>query len=165
VVVLAVPYAAAATIAGEVAGVAPDAIIVDATNPILADGSGLATAGGPSGAEHLAGVAGSARVVKAFNTLFASIQADPSSLEQRVDGLIAADDPIAKATVAELARSIGLRPVDAGPLAEAATLEAMAWLNISLQMRTGGDWRSTFVLAGAPQAAILGDAPEAALAS
>jgi predicted dinucleotide-binding enzyme len=42
--------------------------------------------------------------------------------------------------------------VNVGPLAAARELEAMAWLNIRLQMITGGDWRSTFVLLGAPAA-------------
>jgi hypothetical protein len=37
-----------------------------------------------------------------------------------------------------------------GPLAAARELEAMAWLNIRLQVLSGGDWRSTFVLVAAP---------------
>lgn len=60
----------------------------------------------------------------------------------------------ALAAVASLARGIGTRPVGVGLLAAARGLEGLAWLNISLQMRTGGDWRSTFVLVGAPEAAV-----------
>ncbi|HEX9549579.1 MAG TPA: hypothetical protein VF971_00650, partial [Candidatus Limnocylindrales bacterium] len=63
-------------------------------------------------------------------------------------------DEAAKETVAELVRSIGLRPVDAGPLAGARELEAMAWLNIALQLRTGGAWNTAFVLVNAPEQAI-----------
>lgn len=32
----------------------------------------------------------------------------------------------------------------------------MAWLNIQLHVRHGGDWRSTFVLVAAPEAAVRG---------
>ena len=49
---------------------------------------------------------------------------------------------------------VGFRPVSAGPLAASRELEAMAWLNIRLQVIIGGDWRSTFVLVDAPAAAI-----------
>ena len=47
-----------------------------------------------------------------------------------------------------------MRPIDAGSLAGAHELEALAWLNIALQLRTGGNWSSAFVLLGAPEKAI-----------
>jgi NADPH-dependent F420 reductase len=154
VVILAVPWAAAAEVAAGIAPVATGKVVIDTTNPLRPDYSGLATEGGPSGAERLAAILPGARVVKAFNTLFASVQANTLAHGQVVDALLAGDDADAKATVARLATSIGLRPVDAGPLASARELEALAWLNISLQMRTGGSWDSTFVLVGAPERAI-----------
>ena len=154
VVVLAVPYQEVLGVASEIATATAGKVLVDATNPLKADYSGLVTVGGRSGAERIAEVATTARVVKAFNTLFASLQADPDLNGQPADALIAGDDDAAKATVAELAGSIGLRPIDAGPLAGARELEAMAWLNIALQLRTGGNWRSSFVLIGAPEKAI-----------
>ncbi len=154
VVVLAVPYAAAAAVAHEISGQTAGKILVDVTNPIKADYSGLSTDGGPSGAEHIAEAAGEANVVKAFNTIFASVQANPGLNGQQTDALIAADDDAAKAAVAELVTSIGMRPIDAGLLAGAHELEALAWLNIALQLRTGGNWSSAFVLLGAPEKAI-----------
>jgi 8-hydroxy-5-deazaflavin:NADPH oxidoreductase len=154
IVVLAVPYPEALQLAGELSSQVRGKVLVDATNPLKADYSGLVTDGGPSGAERIAAVASTARVVKAFNTLFASVQANPSLHGQVADALIAGDDAAAKATVAQLADSIGLRPIDAGPLAAARELETMAWLNIALQLRTGGDWNSSFVLIGAPEKAI-----------
>ena len=48
------------------------------TNPLKPDGSGLATAAGTSGAESLAALLPDAKVVKAFNTLFATNTADPT---------------------------------------------------------------------------------------
>ena len=154
VIVLAVPYLEAAQVAHEIAGETAGKVLVDATNPLKADYTGLVTEGGPSGAERIAAVAGTAHVVKAFNTVFASLQANPSLNGQAADALIAGDDVAAKATVAELVSSIGLRPIDAGSLAGARELEALAWLNIALQLRTGGNWSSSFVLLGAPEEAI-----------
>lgn len=154
VVVLAVPFNSVEAVAAEIGSVVSGKVIIDATNPLKADYSGLATEGGPSGAERIAALLPTAYVVKAFNTLFASIQGNPDVHGQTVDALFAGDDATAKATVAALIRSIGLRPVDAGSLAGARELEALAWLNISLQLRTGGSWKSSFVLVGAPDKAI-----------
>jgi NADPH-dependent F420 reductase len=154
VIILAVPFGEVEALATELAPAVPGKIVIDTTNPLKADYSGLATEGGPSAAERIAVRLPGALVVKAFNTIFASVQADPSTHGQTLDGLLAGDDGDAKATVAVLSRSIGLRPVDAGSLSGARELEALAWLNIALQLRTGGSWNSAFVLLGAPEAAI-----------
>jgi NADPH-dependent F420 reductase len=153
VIVLAVPYGAIAELAVEIRDSVAGKVVVDATNPVKADYSGPAVPAG-SGAEQVAEALPGARVAKAFNTLFASIQTDPGTLDTMLDGLYATDDASAGATVASLIRSIGFRPVNAGSLAAARELEALAWLNIRLQMTTGGDWRSSFVLVGAPAAAV-----------
>ena len=155
VIVLAVPFTVAEAVTAQIARAVRGKTLIDATNPLRSDNSGLATEGGPNGAERIAAAAPDARVVKAFNTLFASVQAHPEAHGQVVDALYAGDDPGAKATVAQLIRSIGLRPVDAGPISSARELEAMAWLNISLQLRTGGNWNSAFVLVGAPDKAVI----------
>ncbi len=153
VIILAVPYTAAEQVAAELDGQAAGKVVIDATNPIKADYSGLATESGGSGAERFAQLLGGALVAKAFNTLLAGLQADPTTHGTRLDVLYATDDPAARAAVIDLASSIGLRPVSVGPLAAARELEALAWLNIRLQMIAGGDWRSTFVLIGAPAGA------------
>jgi len=150
VIILAVPFAALDEVAEELAGQAAGKIVIDVTNP------GPATEGGPSAAERLADRMRDARVVKAFNTLFGALQANPEMHETRVDALFATADDEAREKVAQLIRSLGLRPVDAGSLEAARQMEAMAWLNIQLQLRHGGDWRSTFVLVGAPEAAVKG---------
>jgi len=154
IVVLAIPYDAVGDVAAEIARSAAGKVVIDATNPLKADYSGLSTEAGPSGAERIAALLPGSRVVKAFNTIFASVQADPTGQAQTVDGLLAGDDADAKATVAELLRSMGLRPVDAGPLAQARALEAIAWLNISLQLRNGGSWKTTVSLVNPPELAI-----------
>jgi predicted dinucleotide-binding enzyme len=62
----------------------------------------------------------------------------------------------------DLLDSLGFRPVDAGPLARARELESLAFLNIGLEVRYGGDWRTAYVLVGAPVAATRPAAAAAA---
>lgn len=153
VVVLAVPYGSLEDVAGSLGSAADDTVVVDVTNPLTPDYSGLATAGGPSAAEQLAEMLPKARVVKAFNTLLGSVQADPAALGRTVDGLFATDDDEARDTVTELLGSAGFRPVDAGALDAARQLEALAFLNIKMQMAFDGEWRSAFVIVNPPAAA------------
>jgi 8-hydroxy-5-deazaflavin:NADPH oxidoreductase len=154
VVVLAVPYAAAADVAAEIATAAAGKIVIDATNPLKPDYSGLATEGGASGAQTLAALLPRSTVVKAFNTLFAGVQGNPGVHGTRIDALFATDDEAAATKVAELATSIGFRPVQVGPLAAARELEALAWLNIRLQLIASGSWNTSIVLVAPPEAAV-----------
>ena len=144
VVILAVPAAAHADIAAELADALAGKTVADVANRPTPDPSGAPT----SIAEELQELLPGARVVKAFNTAFSSIQAEPRLRDLRADGFVAADDEDAKRTVLKLVESLGFRPIDAGPLAVARTLEGMAWLNISRNMQ-GGSWRNAWVLAEA----------------
>ncbi len=147
-VILAVPYSAVDEVLGEIGTSLAGKVLVDATNPLKPDYSGLAT-NGTSGAELIQRKAEGARVVKAFNTAFAARQADPNVAGGlRVDGYAAGDDEEAKRAVLGLLADIGFNPVDAGPLAMAKYLEGMAWLNISLQMKNGWSWQASWKLVG-----------------
>ena len=154
IVVLAVPYSAVEDVAREIAPVTGGKIVIDPTNPLKADYSGLATDPGTSGAETIAALLPDAKVVKAFNTLFATNTADPGVHGTQLDSLFATDDEGAKDAVCGLSGSIGFRPVHVGPLAAARELEAMAWLNIRMQMLTGGNWNTAFVMVDPPEAAL-----------
>jgi hypothetical protein len=153
VVVLAVPYAASAEVARDIAADAAGKVVIDVTNPLKHDSTGLATEGGPSAAERLAEPLIDAHVVKAFNTLFASVQGDPAALGIKVDALYATDDEQARSTIVALAESMGFRPVYVGPLTAARELEALAWLNIRLQMLTNGTWDTAITTVNPPEAA------------
>ena len=142
VVILAVPYAEAAEVAGEIADDVNGKTIIDVTNPLTADYSGLATTD-RSAAEELQDQLPAARVVKAFNTIFAANQANPSD---QIDGFVAADDPKAKRDVISLVESIGFRPLDVGPLRAARYLEGMAFINIGLNAQNGWSWTSAWKL-------------------
>jgi predicted dinucleotide-binding enzyme len=88
------------------------------------------------------------RVVKAFNTVFASRLNDPVVDGIALDGFYAGDDPAAKAAVAELLAAMGFHPIDTGELLTARTLELMAFLNITLNARNGWPWQSGWKLLG-----------------
>lgn len=154
IVVLAVPYGALADVAAEIAPVVAGKIVVDPTNPLKADYSGLATAADTSGAEELAALLPGARVVKAFNTLFAGNTANPEALGIQLDSLFATDDEAAKDAICGLSSSIGFRPIHVGPLTASRELEAMAWLNIRLQLISNGNWNTAFALVSPPEAAL-----------
>jgi hypothetical protein len=153
-IVLAIPSGEVAAVVTGIASAAVGKVVLDATNPLKPDYSGLANAGGPSTAELVAELVPGAHVAKAFNTLFGAVQADPTTHGTMLDALYATDDEVAAAAVSELASSIGFRPVRVGPLAAARELEALAWLNIRLQMIDNGDWRTAVVLVGAPAISV-----------
>jgi NADPH-dependent F420 reductase len=147
VVILAVPYAAVDAVVTELGDALAGKVLIDVTNRMKRESIGESV-DGRSAAEEIQRKAPKAKVAKAFNYAFASKQADPKVDGQSLDGFVASDDPDAKKTVLELARSIGFRPVDAGPLAMARALEAMAILNIALQMQNGWPWQSGWKLVG-----------------
>jgi 8-hydroxy-5-deazaflavin:NADPH oxidoreductase len=147
VVVLAVPYPSLTDVVETAGEALAGKVVVDATNPLTADYSGLAVEG-TSAAEQIQARLPRSHVVKAFNTVFAARQADPTVEGAPVDGFVAGDDQEAKAQVLALEESIGMRPIDAGPLAMARALEAMALLNITLQVRNNWAWQTSWRLAG-----------------
>ena len=143
VVILAVPYVGAANeVSGEIRDRVAGKTIIDVTNPMKPDYSGLATEG-TSAAEEFQKLLPEAKLVKAFNTIFASNQAHPS---EDIDGYVAADDEGAKQQVISLVESIGFKPVDVGPLRAARYLEGMAVINIGLNAQNGWDWTSAWKL-------------------
>lgn len=146
-VVLAVPFGAVADVAAGIREVAAGKIVIDATNPIEPGHTGLAVTG-RSGAEEVQDLLPQSAVVKAFNTVFASKQAEPVTDGMPLDGFYAGDDDTAKQAVADLLAGIGYRPVDVGGLAAALALEHMAFLNISLNARNNWQWQTSWKLVG-----------------
>lgn len=147
-VVIAVPFGAVNEVAADITEAVRGKIVIDVTNPLTDDYSGLATEGGPSGAELLQGQLPGARVVKAFNTVFAGNQDKGAVDGVQLDGFVAGDDADAKKQVLYLLEEIGFRPVDVGPLAASRYLEAMAFLNISLNATNGWPWQTGWKLVG-----------------
>jgi 8-hydroxy-5-deazaflavin:NADPH oxidoreductase len=116
-VVLAVPGSAVRAVATEIADAVGSGVVVDSTNPLNATYTDLDIEG-VSGAADLQALLPSAKVVKAFNTVFASRYAAPTENGEAVDLYIAGDHADAKSGVAELGASLGFpaagcrRPAD-----------------------------------------------------
>ena len=137
IVILAVPYTNAAAAVAEFGNALDGKGIIDITNPVAPDLSGLVTPHGSSGAQEIAkGAPASAHVVKAFNTIFGHVLAKGG----RLDAFIAADDAQAKARVSTFLESLGLRPLDVGGLQMAQTLEALGLMMIGLAKNGAGTW-------------------------
>ncbi|MFI7273810.1 NADPH-dependent F420 reductase [Streptomyces sp. NPDC049879] len=143
-VVLALPYPAGRDVVAEYGGALAGSVAVDICNPVdFATFDSLAVPPGTSAAEEIAAVAApGVPVVKAFNTTFASTLRTGRVAGQPLDVLIAGDDEDAKRSVAELAASGGLRPLDVGPLRRARELEAFQFLHMAAQERLGLNWSS-----------------------
>ena len=147
VVVLAVSFPEIDGLLAEVGDALEGKVVIDPTNPVKADLSGRAFED-TSGAEIIQEKVPGARVVKAFNTVFASKQADPVQDGTPIDGLVAGDDADAKDAVLDLLAKIGYRPIDVGPLSAARYLEGLQFLNISLNAANGWPWQSSWKLVG-----------------
>jgi NADPH-dependent F420 reductase len=138
VVVLAVPWPAALETLTLIGG-CPSKILIDCTNPLKSDLSGLSTEGVSAG-EQIAQWAPQARVVKAFNTASTKVMNNPGFAAGPATMFFCGDDAEAKSVVASLIRDVGFDPVDAGPLQHARHLESLAMLYIHLAVR--GGWGS-----------------------
>jgi 8-hydroxy-5-deazaflavin:NADPH oxidoreductase len=147
IVVLAVPYGAVEKVAEEIAVPVTGKIVIDVTNPLRPDLSGLAVTD-RSAAEVIQEQLPDASVVKAFNTVLAANHAEPVLDGVPLDGYLAGDDPAGKKVVAQLLVDMGYRPVDVGDLQAARSLEHMALLNIRLNAGNNWDWRTGWKLLG-----------------
>ncbi len=137
VVVLAVPHMAMEEV---LTGIGPSLFdnktVIDVSNVIGTKGEwalGFST----SAAEEIAKQLPGAKVVKAFNTVFAVFQDKGKIGNDKLALFVAGDDAGAKAAVLEHGRVIGFDPIDAGPLRSARYLEAMGMLMISLGFERG----------------------------
>jgi NADPH-dependent F420 reductase len=132
VVVLAVPYGAAAeTIAA--AGGLGGKTVVDITNPLTDDYTDLTLGHTTSAAEEIQKLVPQAKVVKAFNTIFASVlAAGGRAAGEAATVFIAGDDADATAAVERVASKAGFVPLQVGRLAVARYLEPLGGLNIAL---------------------------------
>jgi predicted dinucleotide-binding enzyme len=140
-VILAVPYTSAAAVVTEFGDALDGKVIIDVTNPLSPDLTGVITPDGSSAAQEIAKLApAGAQVVKAFNTLFGHVLARGGHL----DAFIAADDPEAKARVSAFIASLGLRPLDVGGLQFAHALEALGLLLIGVAQNGVGTFDIAF---------------------
>ena len=135
IVILAVPYTGASAVMADYGNALAGKVIIDITNPIARDLSGLVVPSGSSGAQEIAKAApADAHIVKAFNTLFGGKLAQGG----RLDAFLAGDNEKAKAQVSSLLESLDLRPLDVGGLPMAQTLEWLGLMMIGLARNGAG---------------------------
>jgi hypothetical protein len=123
----------ALTAAGPLSG----KIMIDCTNPLKQELSGLEIGHTTSAAEEIAQKAPGARVVKAFNMIGAENMVNPQFGAEQATMLICGDDAAAKTLIAGLTEELGFEAADAGPLWVARLLEPLAMLWIHLAYAQG----------------------------
>jgi len=136
IVLVTVPFAGHRALLEELRGALAAKIVVDTVVPL--DFKARHTYAPPpegSAAEEAQAVLGpGAKVVAALHQIAAH---DLAAVDRAIeaDGLYAGDDAGAKERVAELIRTLGARPVDAGPLRNAPILESITPLLIEINKR------------------------------
>src|SRR5947208_179366 len=142
VVVLALPASGLATTLPEVSDACRDKVVIS-TVVALAFGGPRLYAPPPAGssAEEAQGLLPGAKVVAAFHHIAAHELAETDHPIE-CDLLLCGDDQAAKDTVAEFGRSMGLRPIDVGPLSNAGLLEGitavLATINRRYKLKNSG---------------------------
>ncbi|WP_131742069.1 NADPH-dependent F420 reductase [Actinomadura roseirufa] len=149
VAVLAVPFPAVAQLDDTVKKALDGKIIIDATNPLAADFMSLTVGHTTSAGEQVAAALPGARVVKAFNTVFAGTLETPELGGRKLFLPVASDDEDAKKIVLDLGAELGFDAVDAGSLANARYLEPAVELLIQLAYGVGLGGDIGFTLARA----------------
>jgi predicted dinucleotide-binding enzyme len=127
---LAVPFDAIES-AIKSCGDLSDKIIVDVTNPLAFDGQNLNLTLGfeTSGAEKIAKISGSEKVVKCFNQTGFNIMENPKGSMMFVCG----NDLEANETIKNLATEIGYEAITIGDITKSRLLEplAMLWIHLA----------------------------------
>ena len=131
VVVLAVPFGAVDDAVNTMGDAVNGKVLVDVTNA-LDENMGLVIGCTTSGAEELQKKMREARVVKAFNTVFAQNQDKGRIGDEVLTLFVAGDDESAVQTILDLGTAIGFDAVKAGPLQNARWLETLGFFNIQL---------------------------------
>ena len=128
IVVLATQYGAALELAALPA--LQGKIVVDISNPVKPDFSGLLLGHDSSAAEEIQAVAKGAHVVKAFNTIFASLFDAPVAATSSVPVFLAGNDSASVDAVAGMVSAAGFVVEKTGGLDAARLLEPVGMLNI-----------------------------------
>jgi len=150
IVVLAVPYPAVSDVIARRGESLAGKVVVDITNPLdFTTFDSLVVPADSSATAEIAAALPQSRVVKAFNTTFAgTLAAGTVGRDDTVPTtvLIAGDDADAKAALAGVITSGGLKAVDAGSLKRARELEAVGFLQLTLAASEKVSWTGGFGL-------------------
>jgi hypothetical protein len=129
VVFLAVPFGAVNDVVRTLGETIDGKVLVDVTNALTPEMQ-LAIGFTTSGAEELQKQAPRAKVVKAFNTVFAQHMDKGHVKGEKLSLLVAGNDAAAREQVLAFGKQLGFDGADAGALQNARHLEALGYLNI-----------------------------------
>jgi NADPH-dependent F420 reductase len=140
VVVFAIPWPAAEE-AVKSAGDLKGKIVIDCTNPLAPQLSGLSVGLTTSAGEKVAEWADGAYVVKAFNNTGYKNMGNPVYGSESLSMFICGDDPGAKKKVSTLVADLDFDVVDCGGIKAARYLEplAMLWIHLAVTIGMGDD--------------------------
>jgi hypothetical protein len=141
VVVLATPWGATEDAMRECGSLAGK-IVIDATNPINADFSGLDRGYTTSGGEQVARWAEGARVFKTMHQVGFGLMDHPEFKPGVKPVMFVAGDGLGKPKVLQLVSELGFEAVDVGGLEYARLLEpyAMLWIHLARSRGLGRDF-------------------------
>ena len=147
VVVLATPWKVTEELVKSLAGELKGKILIDCTNPLTPDLSGLEVGHSSSGGEVLQRAAPLAKVFKAFNTTGFNIMEAPILEARRAVMFFCGSDLDSRHLVQEIIKDVGFEPVDAGPLSSARLLEpfALLWIASAYKFGLGRDFAFSIV--------------------
>src|SRR4051812_32481600 len=141
VVVLAVYYGSVREVIAQRGEQLAGKVVVDITNPLDVETfDSLVVPADSSAAAEIAAALPTSRVLKAFNTTFATTLSTGTVGQLPTTVLIAGDDADAKSTLAGIVTSGGLNAVDAGALTRARELEALGFLQLTLAVGEKVSW-------------------------
>ncbi|AYW49789.1 diguanylate cyclase [Tetragenococcus halophilus] len=146
IVVLAVPYDAAISIAKQQKDKLDGKIIIDITNPLnFTTFDELVVPADSSAAAQIAELLPNSQVVKGFNTTFAA-----TLVSKKIDGSypttvqLASDSQSAKDEITSALDGSNLSVIDAGALKRARELEALGFLQLTLAASEKISWTGGF---------------------
>lgn len=131
IVILTVPYAAQKPMVQEMAAALEGKILIDATAPLVPPkvSNVQLPPGGSAVAEIQRMLGDKVRVVSAFQNV-AAHKLRQLDADVACDVLVCGDDPAARSAACELIGRMGLRALEAGPIANSAAAEALTSLLI-----------------------------------
>lgn len=149
IVILATPWGATKKIVKQLDGGLDGKIVIDTTNPIADDFSGLERGFDDSAGESVQRWAKGARVVKGMNQIGFELMDAPKTAAGKPVMFICGDDDGAKSAAGEIVASLGFDVEDCGGIKMSRYLEPLAWLWIDRAMIRKKSRRFAFVLSEA----------------
>lgn len=142
VIILATPWKISEELVKSLATDLKGKILIDCTNPLKPDLSGLEVGHTNSGGEVIQAAAPQAKVFKAFNTTGFNIMEAPVLESKKAVMFFCGNDQETRHIVQDIIKDVGFESIDAGPLSTARLLEpyALLWISSAYKFGQGRDF-------------------------